>query len=77
MQSMEESSSGYSIRDGDYLMPQYDVLTGKTLDLEALRMEMDKALRAKEWRKAEHYATLIVMELGEIATREELGAIPP
>jgi len=57
-------------------MPQYDVLTGQVLDMEAIRVKLNDAIRDKKWRVAEHYATLLTMELGEIATREELGAVP-
>jgi len=56
-------------------MPQYDVYTDKVLSLDDLIVHMQEAIRRKEWRKAEHYGTLITLELGEIATREELARI--
>jgi len=57
------------------MLPQYDIYTDSVLDLDALVTKMQEAIRKKEWRKAEHYATLITLELGEIATREELARI--
>jgi len=56
-------------------MPQYDVYTDMVLGLDDLTVKMQEAVRRKEWRKAEHYATLITLELGEIATKEELARV--
>jgi len=56
-------------------MPQYDIYTDKVMSLDDLVTKMQEHTRRKEWRKAEHYATLITLELGEIATREELARV--
>jgi len=56
-------------------MGQYDLYTDRVLELADLIKFMNDAIAKKEWRKAEHYATLVTLELGEIATREELARI--
>jgi len=56
-------------------MPQFDTLTGKVLSLDELLKQLQDVIGKKEWRKVEHYASLITLEAGEIATREELAKI--
>jgi len=53
-------------------MPQYDPYTDRVLSIEEMIRYLQDAIRAKDWRKAEHYATLLSIECGEIAFREEL-----
>jgi len=53
-------------------MPQYDPYTDRVLNIDDMLRHLQDAIRAKDWRKAEHYATLLSIECGEIAFREEL-----
>jgi len=46
-------------------MPQFDPFKAKTLDAEEILKALTQALKKLEWRKVEHYATLMALEAAE------------
>jgi len=51
--------------------PQYDPLTDKELDVDALYRLVGENIRLKKWQRADHYVALLAAEIIDLMVRVE------